>query len=226
MSKHTPDEEPELVELIRSVDVRAPQQLHEQVRAMVDARSRRPRAGFRPTWRVGAAATALAVVAVALVLVLGGGGSGSGGGLSLDQASALTQRAPTMPPPAESASDRAQLTLAVDGIPFPYWSERFGWRPVGARVDRVAGRTITTVLYQDGRGRQVGYSIVAGTPAPDLAAGESRWRRGTVFHLNSVGGANVITWTRAGHLCVMSGRGVDGATLLALASWHDRATAS
>jgi hypothetical protein len=28
-----------------------------------------------------------------------------------------------------------------------------------------------------------------------------------------------VTWLRDGHLCVLSGRGVSGATLLRLASW-------
>jgi hypothetical protein len=31
----------------------------------------------------------------------------------------------------------------------------------------------------------------------------------------------VVTWLRGGHLCVVSGRGVDRATLLHLASWTD-----
>lgn len=230
MSEHIPDSQPELAELIRSVDVRAPQELHERVQAMADARSRGRRAGAGARaglgWRLGAAAAAgaLAVVAIVLVLVLGGGGGG--GGLSLDQASALTQRPATMPPPGESTSHREQLAVAVDGIPFPYWTERFGWQSAGARVDRVAGRTIRTVFYKDQQGRRVGYSIVAGTPAPDISAGTVHWSNGTAFHLISLNGAQVVTWMRDGHLCVISGRGVDGGTLLALASWHDAATAS
>ncbi len=231
MSENPKGGEPELVELIRSIDVRAPQELHDRVQAMVDARASRASgsrwsawAGSHPAWGLGAAASALAVVAVALVLVLGGGTGG--GGLNLDRASALTVRPATLPAPAENPSHHEQLAMAVDGIPFPYWGERFGWRPAGARVDRIGGRTITTVFYENEQGRRLGYSIVAGTPAPALAAGNARWRGGTAFHLTSVNGVEVITWVRAGHLCVMSGRGVDGATLLALASWHEHAAAS
>jgi len=36
-----------------------------------------------------------------------------------------------------------------------------------------------------------------------------------------VRGAPVVTWLRDGHLCVVSGHGVSGATLLRLASWGD-----
>jgi hypothetical protein len=37
----------------------------------------------------------------------------------------------------------------------------------------------------------------------------------------TVNGAAVVSWLRKGHLCIVSGRGVDGATLLALASWDE-----
>jgi hypothetical protein len=37
-------------------------------------------------------------------------------------------------------------------------------------------------------------------------------------------GATVVSWLRDGHLCVLAGRGVSGATLLAVASWQERGT--
>ncbi len=53
------------------------------------------------------------------------------------------------------------------------------------------------------------------------------WRGGVSYRLLTENDAAVVTWLRAGHLCVVSGRGVSSATLLRLASWsaHD-ATAS
>jgi hypothetical protein len=219
-----PRTEAELVEAIRSVDVGAPPELHARVRAMVadgsSERGRRP--GFPAGWRLGTAGAAVALAAIVLALVLAGGGAG---GLSLRQASALTVRPATMAPPAESRHHREQLAATVDGIAFPYWGERFGWRSQGARLDRVGGRTVRTVFYVDGNGRRVGYSIVAGTPAPKIGAGAVRWRSGTPYRIASVSGAKVVTWQRNGHLCVISGRGVDGATLLTLASWDDRTPA-
>jgi hypothetical protein len=223
MSERDNDTEPELVELIRAVDVRAPERLHERVQALIDERAgtaARPSRRLAPGLRLGTAGVALAVLAIVLVLTLSGS---AGGGLTLRQASALTVAPATMRAPAENMRARAQLTAAVDGIPYPYWGERFGWRTAGARVDRVAGRTVRTVFYVDGRGRRVGYSIVAGTPAPRIAAGTVTRRQGTDYRLTRVAGNEVVTWLRHGHLCVVSGRGVAGSTLLALASWDDRA---
>ncbi len=164
-----PRDENELVDAIRSVDVAAPARLHERVETMIAERAGGARAtpsglaigGLR--LRMGAAVTVLAAVAAALALALSGSG---GGGLSLQQAYALTIRPATAPAPAESGSDRGSLTKAVEGVSFPYWEERFGWRSDGTRQDRVAGREVSTVFYTDGAGRRIGYAIVAGTPAP------------------------------------------------------------
>jgi hypothetical protein len=219
-----PREESELIELLHSIDAEAPPRLHQQVRSMVEERPRRRApltGGLGLRLGLGGAAVAGAVVALAIAL-----GSSGAGGLSLTEASAVTLRAATLPPPAESRRDRAQLTASVDGIAFPYWGERFGWRQDGSRVDRIGGRTIETVFYGDGRGHRVGYAIVAGTPAPAIAAGSSSWRGGTRYRLARIGGVEVITWTRSGRLCVVSGRGVAPATLLTLASWGERASAA
>jgi hypothetical protein len=222
-----PDDEARLIELVRSIDVEAPRHLQDAIETMVAEAQRRHagriRAGAGLRLRVGAAGAALTAAAVALVLALSGSGSD---GLSLSQAAAMTLKGATLAAPAESRRDRAELTAAVDGIAFPYWGERFGWHSAGSRIDRVGGRTVRTVFYSDARGRRVGYAIVAGTPAPRIAAGAVRWRSGTEYRLTRLHGAEVVAWTRDGRLCVISGRGVDGATLLALASWDDKTSAS
>jgi hypothetical protein len=221
MSDPRPRTESELVELVRASDARAPDALHEDVRALIAGRGRTLEGRRRsPLARRFAAATAIVAVAAALALLLSGGSRHST--LTLSGASALTLRPAAAAAPRESASNHAQLAAAVEGVAFPYWKERFGWRATGARSDRVQGRTATTVFYADGRGRRIGYAIVGGTP-PRLGGGVQAWRGGVPYRLSVANGAPVVTWLRHGRLCVVSGHGVDGATLLRLASWGERA---
>ena len=223
MSEHRPQSETELIELVRSIDERAPERLHERVAALVTESQVKPRrhlrAPVRLDWRLGSGVAALAALALFLVLSLTGTG---GSGLSLREASALTLDPATLPAPSESTSRQAQLDASVDGVSFPYWTKRFGWRANGAREDRLAGRTVRTVFYLDSKGQRIGYAIVAGTPAPAVSTGPAHWQKGTAYRLTSEHGAKVVTWLRDGHLCVVSGRGVSASTLLALASWDDR----
>jgi hypothetical protein len=227
--------ESELVELVRSADLRAPDSLHRSVESLVAGRARRePRlSGARRRWnprglaeaRRSVVATALvAALALALVVSLSGGG-GSQSSLreasTLRLASALTLRAATVPAPRESSSKPAELAAAVDGVSFPYWRDHFGWRSTGSRTDRIGGRAVTTVFYADAQGRRIGYAIVAGVQAHPPSGGVTSLRAGTAFRVLTLNGATVVTWLRDGHLCVVSGRGVDGATLLRLASWGE-----
>ena len=156
MTEPRPHTESELVEFVRSIDVRAPEELHRKVESLIAARSRgaRPRTpvrafgGGRSRLGMGlAGATALA--AVAAVAIAAGLTGGTSSGLSVRQTSTLTLRGATAPAPAERPGNRGQLAAAVDGISFPYWEERFGWRSTGARSDHLDGRTVTTVFYQD-----------------------------------------------------------------------------
>lgn len=216
-----PRSEAELIERIRSIDVRAPQSLHDSVSSLLaEHAAGRRRRGVLPRplvsrpWIVTAGALASVALALALAFGLSGGGSAP----SLRQAAALTVGAATAPAPHESRSNRAQLVASVDGVSFPYWEEHLGWRSTGQRSDRIAGRSITTVFYADARGRQVGYAIVSGLPAPRQPAGATAWRAHVRYRLLNINGAPVVSWLRSGHLCVLSGRGVDTATLLRLAS--------
>jgi hypothetical protein len=155
--------------------------------------------------------TATLVLVAALV-------AGGGRAFTVREVAAATLRAATTAAPAQDANNPAELTAAVDGVAFPYWARRLGWRAIGERTDRVSGRTIITVFYVDGRGRRLGYAIVGDTrPAPLDGAVARRGR--TSFHPFMHAGAMAVAWLRAGHLCVVSGRGLDSSTLLRLASW-------
>jgi len=229
-----------VAELLRAVDMRAPERLHERVQAMVadgtrptkpassspraQAPRRHPSRGLimvrlKPTL----AAMAIAAGAGAAIALLTGGSAKQS--LSVQSASALTLRAATMAAPGESRAHAAQLDAAVDGVAFPYW-ERLGWRSTGARTDTLSGHRVTTVFYASESGGQVGYAIVGGAYAQSAlanlrAAGTVTWRGGVPYRLLREGGAQVVVWRREGRLCVLSGRGVSGTALVRLASWGD-----
>jgi hypothetical protein len=222
------DEQRRVAELLRSFDVPAPESLHRRIESLVASHQsqRSPGRGvrrFSPLGLVGAGAVAAAVVAVAIAVGLGGGGSAPT--VSFSQAAASTLRAATLPAPPESSTHRAQLAAAVNGVPFPYWEDRFGWRSTGARADQIDGRAITTVFYTHGTGQRIGYAILAGTPAPRVSGGKVALHGGVPYRLLTENGASAVVWQRDGHLCILSGRGVSSATLLRLASERD-ATAS
>ncbi|HXN37726.1 MAG TPA: hypothetical protein VN892_06800 [Solirubrobacteraceae bacterium] len=233
MSKHPPYTESELVELVRAIDVRAPERLHSHVQALVDERSAQ-RVHFR--WagatlgspsalrlRLGGAIAVAAAAALALVLALSPTGSPSA--LTLRQTSPLTLRAATMAAPTQSATHPAELAASVEGVSFPYWEDHFGWRASGARVDRVDGRAVTTVFYTDASHQRIGYAIVSGTPAPPASGGIVQSRDGTPYRYIKENGAWLVTWLRNDRRCIVSGRGIKWTTLMKLASWND-ATAS
>jgi hypothetical protein len=241
-SRQPESRESELVDLIRGIDVRAPDSLHEAVDAMIAQRTSRAGRGFgrtrgerraqrsrprldRPGRAYGlrprlAALGAIAAAVTALAIAIGTNGGSTT--LSVHDASAPTLRAATSSAPRDSASNRAELAASVDGVAFPYWSKHFGWRATGMRSDRVDARPVTTVFYEGSRGRRVGYAIVGGNAPSQLSGGIVARRDGVPYRLLTVNGVAVVAWMRQGHLCVVSGRGVDGATLLRLASWDER----
>ncbi len=201
--------------------VTAPESLHRRVQEMVDEAQRRAPARRRVGWamparrRALAIAGALAAIAAVLVGALPGGGSRP---LNEQTAAALALAPATLPAPRESPDNHHQLAVSVDGVPFPYWEGRFGWRGSGARTDELGGRGVTTVFYSDAHGQRIGYAIASGR-GPTSLVGSAITRWGVTYRLSRQDGANVIAWRRDGHLCVIAGRGVGTSTLVHLASW-------
>jgi hypothetical protein len=229
MSEQRPPTEAEIVELVRSIDVRAPEQLHRRIDALIADQAgrgaeheRRGRSRLIPRrvapLRFGlAAALVLGVIAAVLVVGL----SGASSQLTLHTAAALTLRPATAAAPPQDPHNPTELAASVEGVAFPYWDDRFGWRSTGARSDRADGHAVETVFYARGQDQWIGYAIVAGS-APRLSGGVVEQRGGTTYRFVSEDGARVVSWLRDGRLCVVSGHRVSDATLMALASWNSR----
>ena len=177
-----------------------------ELRRRVDALGSRPIG--RRRWRPLAALAGVgAAAAVALVLATTGGAP---------TVTAVLDAAGASPAAAISSSGGPLLPVAVEGVRFPNYQEKFGWRAVGRRDDEIDGRDVTTVFYERG-GERVSYSIVAGDALaePD---GEDVEAEGT--RLRRIGAGNAVTWRRLGHTCVMDGSSaVSLAAVAELAGW-------
>ena len=228
MSQQRPRTEAELIELVRSIDVHAPESLHRHVDSLLLAHPKRRRLagvsgalarslGSGRSWLAAVGASAAAAAAVGAIVALSTGPAGS---LSLQSASALTLRPATAAAPRESKGNHDQLAASVQGVSFPYWEERAGWRSVGARSDRLDGREVRTVFYSNRDGARIGYAIFAGS-APTVSGGVLRLHRGLPFRLLNRDGVAVVSWHRGGHLCVMSGIGISAPGLMQLATLGD-----
>jgi hypothetical protein len=173
-------------------------------------RARRRAPGRRLGWLIPAgAAAAAAALLVALVLPLGGG-------LTIEDTLAAATRpveGPARPDPADAKLLREQ----VDGVRFPNFVDKFGWRAVGVRADELEGRDTRTVFYDRG-GDRIAYTIVGGEQLewPEV---EPTVRDGVELRPFDEEGREVVTWLRGGQTCVLSGDGVSSATLLELAAW-------
>lgn len=190
---------------------RAPARLRMRVgseRASRGARSRR-----KPAYLLLAGALACAIAAVALLLP-----GGTPGSPSISQAAQLALRGPSGPvPAADSVDPGMRLAQQLQGLYFPNWSDTLGWRPIGARSDRLGGRRAVTVYYQR-QGMSVAYTIVG---APTLAQPSTPLKHVGAVALQalSLHGRSVVTWRRAGHTCVLSAVGVPTRVLERLADW-------
>lgn len=178
--------------------------LDERARATAPTRQR-PRLAF------ALPAIAAAVVVVVTVAVLASGGSSAP---TLDQTTQLALASASGPKPSVSPGNPAVLTDTAAGIPVPNWGPA-GFRPTGARVDTVAGRTIMTVFYADPHGNRVGYAIVGGAPIA-VKGGMAQEIGGVQYNFLTVGRAHLVTWVQSGHTCVVAGRTVSPGVLLRL----------
>jgi hypothetical protein len=224
MNEQQSQTETDLIERVRAVDVRAPEELHRRVQALV-AERRPPMRSPRTRWlprsglALGIAAATVSAAAVVLVFALPGGDSHK---LSVREVASKTLLVATTAPPRENPRLRSTLTASVDGLRFPYWNGHFGWRASGARSDTVDGQTVRTVFYTDARGQRIGYAITAGELAHSAIVGKVVRLHGQPYWLARDDGVASVVWLRSGHLCVVTGRGVASSTLLALASWDEQ----
>jgi anti-sigma factor RsiW len=178
-------------------EVRAPAALRANV-----AHARPPAAGRSRLVPALGGATTAAAAAAAVLLATGGGGQGP----TVADAAVLGAR-PAMVGASEQRHGPATLESPVAaGLRFPYWGDRFGWKAIGVRYDRLGGHRATTVFYRR-RADVVSYTIVAGGALPEP--------RGTTFR-----GRTVVIWLRRGHSCVLSSTGASRATMLRLATWR------
>ena len=157
------------------------------------------------------AATAIAV-AVAAALVV----SGHRAGPTVSQAARPGLERATMSTPRTDPGDRARLSLSTADVRFPTYLSTLGWAATGARRDRIAGRSVTTVFYRAQDGTRIGYAVVSGPP---LAAPEGpvTTAGGVRYAFGSVDSAKLITWNLDGHTCLIIGRRTGDETLLQLA---------
>lgn len=189
---------------------RAPAALHTRHRALVAGRRHRARA-------VALALAGAAAVLVWTIAALGGGQAA----LTVAQAATIAVR-PATTGVAEPASDDHVALPGVqsEGMPFPYWEDRFGWHATGERTDRIGGRVLTTVFYRRG-GERIAYTIVSGNSLAPVMAAHTTARGGTVLTGSWSAGRPVVTWLRRGHTCVLSGGpGVSFGALMQLAGWR------
>ncbi|HTU97059.1 MAG TPA: hypothetical protein VMF14_14530 [Solirubrobacteraceae bacterium] len=208
-------EQQRAVTMLRALHEPAPATLRAHVDELTGAATRAtPRRA--PRWRrafVLPGATVLAAAVAAVVILVSAGSAAP----TVPTAAHLALASATLPAPAVSAGDSENLALTEAGIPFPAWGPQKGWTPDGARTDTVDGRRITTVFYRGRNGSHIGYAITDGAPLAGVHGATVR-RYGVAFTLQRSGGGRVISWVRQGHTCVIAGRSVSYAALLALAT--------
>jgi hypothetical protein len=155
---------------------------------------------------------------VALVVALGGPDDGVSSP-SAEQVAAVTRLPALQAAPAAVGGAQPRLAATVQGLAFPDWRSTFGWRAIGRRTDRIGNRAVTTVFYRYSANRRLGYAIVAGPPLR-LAAGRDVIRSGARYRVVTRGGRTTVTWTQAGHTCVIDAPAtVAAAEMVRLAAW-------
>ena len=202
-------------------EARAPQALRE---ALAGAQAPPPvRRRLRAARRLVAGLGVLAAMAVALVLALVEDRPADGPDApSLEQIAAVARMPATAPAPATIGGRPARLDARIGRLSFPDWQKAYEWHAIGRRSDHVGGgRAVTTVFYRYGHGDRptIGYAILAGPPV-GLGPGREVRRRGERYRVFQSAGRRTVTWTQAGHTCVIDAPSTVSATeLVKLASW-------
>jgi hypothetical protein len=182
------------IDLTRQLDVPASDVLHARVAEMTAAAAPRKRSG----WAVGGFATAAAAVLVALALVLVPGSNTP----NVDQVVAAAAQGQTAGPPAKDPANPAKLNVTVGSVQFPTW-ERGGWNVSGARTDKIDGRRVETVYYENSSGGSMKYSVVDGAPIDTLEPSSTK------YQITGSGDTRRIVWRAGGHTCIIEAKGVD-----------------
>ena len=145
-------------------------------------------------------------------------------GATVSKVTAAAAGLPTEPAPKPVEGMPGVLDRAVETVAFPDLGH-YGWRPIGARTDDIAGRSAVTVYYSHG-GRQLRYTIVAGAGDVDNAqamTGETvTWSRRTVSFITGAPALTVVL-KREGRTVVVTAPGADAKfrrTMLRLASYR------
>jgi hypothetical protein len=160
----------------------------------------------------------LAAAIVALVLVLGGSSAPS-----VLATASLATGGPVLPAPAEDSSNKAVLEASIEGVPFPYWGDSFQWKAVGARDDKIEDRSAKTVYYENPKGVRAAYTILGGDKIDPPSDANKQTNAGITLWITQDKGRRIVTWTRAGHTCVLSAPlSVPQQKLLELASWKGK----
>jgi hypothetical protein len=181
----------------------------------------RQRAPKRSRGRLGLLLPAgglVAAAAVALVLVLGGPNAPT-----VLATASLATGGPVLPAPAEDESNMTVLKASMQGVPFPYWGGSFRWEAVGARDDKIEDRSAKTVFYDNPKGVRAAYTILGGDTIDAPSGSYKKTRSGIELSITQDKGRRIVTWTRAGHTCVLSAPlAVPEEKLLELASWKGK----
>ena len=200
-------------DVLRAIDEPAPQHLREAIRAELG--KRRSRAWpARPRLALAGGLASAVAAALVVVLILGGGP----GAPSVAEAAALSDRTATDPAPPPQPGQPRLLAKEAEGLPYPNWLAKFGWRATGSRSGKLGNRHATTVYYEKG-GKRIGYTIVSGDALPAPSGARAAVVEGTTLQSFTTDGRNAVRWLREGRTCVLAGRGVAPAVLLKLAGW-------
>jgi anti-sigma factor RsiW len=205
------------LQLVEDAAEPAPLGLRTSVQAQYERAAHRPRR--RPALIAGAAA-ALAAAALIVAFILP---RGTPGAPTVSEAARLGVRPPTAAAPAIDPARPTLLRQALEGVPFPNWLAKFGWRAVGVRADRLNGRRVVTVYYRKAA-RELSYSIVGGQALAQPPRALTAIREGTLLRTIRVDGRLVVTWRRGGRTCVLSSRTAPRLVMLKLAGWKGKGT--